>query len=259
MSVEGLIDRAEGKPASLRKRREALFDALFYLSSKHGDDEASQMVLSWATHVLSFPFENSVNLESALSTDLIEVLAIIRTSLGCSCLEYTSSLMSLAVTIEAEFDRRFGSERGNRFVYLIGSNWDEPLKIGVSDDPYKRARQLSTGSPKALVVLGLFLGDEGVERVLHQALGPLRLNGEWFRNDGGIVRDVFDRAERAWRYERETIESEARAWLSAGPVNSAEIQLIALEKLKLLSGARQTANREERIESRLEVWPEIEL
>lgn len=258
MSVEGLIERAEGKPTSLRRRREALLDALFYLSSRCEDDEASKMVLAWAKLVLSFPFEENANLESTLSTDLIEVLAILRTSLEYSCLEYTSGIMSLAAKIDAEVDRRIGPERGNRFVYLIGSNWDEPLKIGVSDDPYKRARQLSTGSPKALMVLGLFLGDEGVERVLHDALGPLRLNGEWFRNDGGIVRDVFDKAERVWRYERETIESEASAWLNAGPVHSAEIQLIALEKLKLLSGARQTANREERIASRLEAWPEIE-
>lgn len=91
---------------------------------------------------------------------------------------------------------------GSKCLYAIGDNWNGAVKIGISNNPFYRARQLSTGSASALHVLGFQYGDERVERILHTSLRWFRLNGEWFDAKSGPVRKVFDAVERknlVWR------------------------------------------------------------
>lgn len=65
-------------------------------------------------------------------------------------------------------------------VYLIGSP-DSPLvKIGWSDNPERRLRDLQAGSPVPLQLLAVFDGGHVIEAELHCRFADRRMHGEWF-------------------------------------------------------------------------------
>ena len=66
-----------------------------------------------------------------------------------------------------------------RRVYFIGSIGG-PIKIGVSDCPERRLRQLQTGCPHRLQILAQMPGDEANERGLHHDFRAAKIGGEWF-------------------------------------------------------------------------------
>ncbi|MFG2629960.1 GIY-YIG nuclease family protein [Streptomyces sp. NPDC048473] len=65
-------------------------------------------------------------------------------------------------------------------VYLIGSPESPLVKIGWSDNPERRLRDLQTGSPVPLQLLALFEGGAVIEAALHRQLADKRRHGEWF-------------------------------------------------------------------------------
>ncbi|WP_331737688.1 GIY-YIG nuclease family protein (plasmid) [Streptomyces sp. NBC_01732] len=65
-------------------------------------------------------------------------------------------------------------------VYLIGSPESPLVKIGWSDNPERRLRDLQTGSPVLLKLLALFEGGAVIERELHRRFADKRRHGEWF-------------------------------------------------------------------------------
>ncbi|MGA5873932.1 GIY-YIG nuclease family protein [Streptomyces cinereoruber] len=65
-------------------------------------------------------------------------------------------------------------------MYLIGSTESPLVKIGWTDNPERRLRNLQTGSPVPLTVLALFEGGAIVERELHHRFADKRRHGEWF-------------------------------------------------------------------------------
>lgn len=66
-------------------------------------------------------------------------------------------------------------------VYLIACGEPLSVKVGYTKgDPRFRLRQLQTGCPTKLVLLGWFPGSIEEERALHADLAPHRLTGEWF-------------------------------------------------------------------------------
>lgn len=66
-------------------------------------------------------------------------------------------------------------------LYLIRSSG--LTKIGYSKNPWKRYKQLCTGSPNNMaLVFSLYCQNApAVERELHQIFKDRRVNGEWFR------------------------------------------------------------------------------
>jgi len=69
--------------------------------------------------------------------------------------------------------------KGN--VYFVAA--DGAIKIGYSANVSKRMAQLQTVAACKLKLLAIFPGaDRGVEKRLHEALHPYRLEGEWFRD-----------------------------------------------------------------------------
>ncbi|WP_186001595.1 GIY-YIG nuclease family protein [Streptomyces sp. IB201691-2A2] len=67
-------------------------------------------------------------------------------------------------------------------VYLIGSPDSALVKIGWTDNPKRRLRNLQTGSPVPLHLLALFEFEGGsiVEAELHRRFADKRRHGEWF-------------------------------------------------------------------------------
>lgn len=65
-------------------------------------------------------------------------------------------------------------------VYFIQGVDGGPIKIGVSIDVIARLRDLQTGSPVRLRLIGVRNGDQATEADLHIRLSQHRLYGEWF-------------------------------------------------------------------------------
>lgn len=75
------------------------------------------------------------------------------------------------------------------YVYLIcseiGGKLEGPCKVGISDKPDKRLKQVQTGSPHKLVVAFAFRVwnrkfAQIVEASFHAGHADHRMNGEWF-------------------------------------------------------------------------------
>lgn len=77
-------------------------------------------------------------------------------------------------------------------IYFIQCGKNGPIKIGVSEDPIERLRQLQTANPYELKLLWVHdpkkLGDEITEQGLHAELEHENIRGEWFRPG----KDVFE-------------------------------------------------------------------
>ena len=73
------------------------------------------------------------------------------------------------------------------YVYIIqaGDKKNAPIKVGVSDDPEKRLKQLQTGNPKVLRLLMSFECKNkehafNLEKTLHLMLSGQGILNEWF-------------------------------------------------------------------------------
>lgn len=67
------------------------------------------------------------------------------------------------------------------YCYAIMSG--EYIKIGRSDNPYKRLKQLQTASAVPLLLWGAKYDDFNLETKLHNELKDFKVNGEWYQNN----------------------------------------------------------------------------
>jgi hypothetical protein len=69
-------------------------------------------------------------------------------------------------------------------LYIIQTKQNGSFKIGRSNDPFFRLKQLQTGNPYALRLL-LILENKGyIEKDLHNRLSKYKQKGEWFSEEG---------------------------------------------------------------------------
>jgi predicted GIY-YIG superfamily endonuclease len=70
------------------------------------------------------------------------------------------------------------------YLYVISASTSGPCKLGRSNDPEKRLRQLQTGHSETLHLFHqeLVTGSEIslMERALHRTIAFKRMRGEWF-------------------------------------------------------------------------------
>lgn len=69
------------------------------------------------------------------------------------------------------------------FVYFItiGAPYVTHVKIGyTAKNPFARMKDLQTGCPFKMQMLGFLVGNMGHEKELHAVLKEYRLEGEWF-------------------------------------------------------------------------------
>ncbi len=79
-------------------------------------------------------------------------------------------------------------------VYFVAeneqSNYDAlRVKVGLSKDVHARVRQLQTGSPYELALMGWIMAndDRSLEGELHARFADRHLHGEWFRINPEVV------------------------------------------------------------------------
>lgn len=74
------------------------------------------------------------------------------------------------------------------FLYVIVGEDESRCKIGISDKPHRRLKDLQTGNPEVLRIhyteeVSSHRQAELLESKIHQELALLRLKGEWFLID----------------------------------------------------------------------------
>ncbi|ESQ10959.1 MAG: GIY-YIG nuclease family protein [Thiohalocapsa sp. PB-PSB1] len=69
---------------------------------------------------------------------------------------------------------------GVGYVYFIEAIGLDRVKIGYSDNPEKRLKQLSTGSPVSLSIYARVPGNQVMEKEIYQRFLHLRVENEWF-------------------------------------------------------------------------------
>jgi len=88
-------------------------------------------------------------------------------------------------------------------LYLIQSDQNGAIKIGRSQDPQERLRQLQTGSPYRLRLVLILPGKGQLERFLHHQLRRGRIlgpdKGEWFSYDSlaELPTDIYEQLDLA--------------------------------------------------------------
>jgi hypothetical protein len=72
-----------------------------------------------------------------------------------------------------------------QYIYLIQKNTESIYKIGISDNPLKRVKQLQTGNSARLHLIKIFpvANARAIEKRLHRLLMFHRCSprGEWFK------------------------------------------------------------------------------
>lgn len=76
------------------------------------------------------------------------------------------------------------------FVYFIYA--ESRIKIGKTNDVWRRFGILQVGSPIQLQLMGFVPGDMKLERALHKHFAKYRLIGEWFDATPAVVKWVED-------------------------------------------------------------------
>jgi len=105
------------------------------------------------------------------------------------------------------------------YVYLIscGDNNVRPTKVGVSDDPYKRIKELQTGNPRQLKIEFIIECSDRehafhLEKTIHEVLFKRHLRGEWFSMSGHKALKVLTRLSNDPSYRNvKNIEKTERA------------------------------------------------
>ncbi len=75
-------------------------------------------------------------------------------------------------------------------IYFIKNIETGRIKIGYSETPKKRLRELQTGSDSRLVIIKTIKGDLNKEKELHDKFSHLRTNGEWFESDDELLQFI---------------------------------------------------------------------
>ena len=67
-----------------------------------------------------------------------------------------------------------------KFIYFILRG--DVIKIGISNMPFRRMRQLQTACPELLEMLLVIPGGREDEKYLHDLFAPVCVGGEWFKD-----------------------------------------------------------------------------
>lgn len=84
------------------------------------------------------------------------------------------------------------------YVYFIGRNYEEPVKIGFSLNPWARAKELATGNPDEMSVLAAIKAPRDCEREIHELLASFRRKNEWFELPPAIASVVASSHDRSY-------------------------------------------------------------
>ena len=89
--------------------------------------------------------------------------------------------------------------RDRDVIYFIRDVLADAVKVGYTRKPVGlRLKQLQTGNPGELVLLGVIPGSRTVESEIHDHLRPHRIRGEWFKLSDVVSLQIESIIEDGW-------------------------------------------------------------
>lgn len=79
-------------------------------------------------------------------------------------------------------------------IYFIQSQGNCAIKIGFTLDVERRARELQTGSPESLEIVGAMPGTVRDEKALHRHFHADHIRGEWFEASAALIDYIEENA-----------------------------------------------------------------
>jgi hypothetical protein len=73
------------------------------------------------------------------------------------------------------------------YVYLIGTDYTKPVKIGFSVNPWSRLKEITINHPERLDILLTIKAPKQFESALHKSIKGLRVKNEWFKLNPEVV------------------------------------------------------------------------
>lgn len=100
----------------------------------------------------------------------------------------------------AGYETTYGPSEGFVYFIAIGEPHATHIKIGFTrKNPHARLRDLQTGCPLKMRLMGFVLGTAVMERELHDVLRDDRLEGEWFAYTPYVASIIEDQlTSEAW-------------------------------------------------------------
>lgn len=75
-------------------------------------------------------------------------------------------------------------------VYFIKQAGTGHIKIGTSNEPARRLKELQTASSEPLELLGVIDGGQDTEKALHRKFSSFKKSGEWYKSSPGLLRHL---------------------------------------------------------------------
>lgn len=102
-------------------------------------------------------------------------------------------------TLQTAFEQIYGSAKTKvverNMIYFIQQGEDGPIKIGKTTDINRRLKELQTGTPNKLHLVGLINEDNLSERDFHSAFSHLHITSEWYK-PGEDLLSFIEREDR---------------------------------------------------------------
>jgi len=76
----------------------------------------------------------------------------------------------------------------NSCIYFVSDG--EYIKIGITDNIFKRLSSLQNGNPRNLELLGIYSGGIKTEKAVHKKFKSLSCRGEWFKYHADIINHI---------------------------------------------------------------------
>lgn len=82
------------------------------------------------------------------------------------------------------------------WTYCIRDDVSRAVKIGFSQNPRRRLRQLQTANPNRLRMVAAIYSTDAFERLIHRSFASDRRAGEWFDDTEEQVSTIMELAAR---------------------------------------------------------------
>jgi hypothetical protein len=83
-------------------------------------------------------------------------------------------------------------------IYFIQQSEDGPIKIGRSCDPESRLKEMQTGNPDPLHILGCCADMGDTEQKLHKRFKHIHIQGEWFEPADDLMAFIHKVCPKLW-------------------------------------------------------------
>jgi hypothetical protein len=115
------------------------------------------------------------------------------------------------------------------WIYFVVSSCERYVKVGFASDVENRFAGLKTAHPEEIFLDAYFIATEATEKLLHKALKPHRVRGEWFHLTPEIEDLIDDIYDYEWAEEARMFPD---TWFTGQIVRCVEVSDFVARHLK---------------------------